>query len=174
MSTTPREKAPFVGAMMRVALHWVLEQIYAGVNEAGYTDLSPAQVGMFRYPTSEGLRPSELAQRLRVTKQSVNDLLRETERLGYLALAPDPADGRARVIRLTPRGRQLEQAVHHAAGAAEAGIARLLGPTAFEEFHSALERVAEAVHDGSLQAADDRPAPVEARPRTAQSATIIP
>jgi len=150
MSTASDDWTPFVGAMMRVALNWVLEQIYAGVAAAGYTDLSPAQVGMFRYPTSDGLRPSELAQRLRVTKQSVNDLLRGVERLDYLELVPDPADGRARIIRLTARGRQLEEVVHHSAGAAEARIATLLGAAAFGEFHSTLERVVEAVNEGTL------------------------
>lgn len=158
MSTTYEDRAPFVGAMMRVALYWVLEQIYAGVHDAGFTDLSPAQVGMFRYPTSEGLRPSELAQRLRVTKQSVNDLMRGVEGLGYLTLVPDPADGRARIIQLTGRGRQLETVVHQAAGAAEARIANLLGPTVFDEFRAALTSVTSAIQDGTLA----QPAPVRA------------
>ncbi|MBN9492689.1 MarR family transcriptional regulator [bacterium] len=150
MSITRETREPFVGSMMRLALHWVLEEIYAGVTAAGYTDLSRAQVGMFRYPTSEGLRPTELAQRLRVTKQSVNDLLRGVERLGYLELVRDPADGRARIIRLTARGRQLEDVLYRCAGAAEAGIASLLDAGAFGEFRATLERLVKAINEGTL------------------------
>ena len=58
--------------------------------EAGYDDLTPAQVGVFRYPGPDGYRPSEIATNLEVTKQSVNDLLGEVERKGYVTREADP------------------------------------------------------------------------------------
>jgi DNA-binding MarR family transcriptional regulator len=56
----------------------------------------------------DGLRPIELAERLRITKQSVNDLLGHLEQHGYLIREPDPADRRARVLRLTAKGQHFE------------------------------------------------------------------
>ena len=51
-----------------------------------------------------GLLEGFLANRLHLSKQATNDLLRDLEQMGYLRLEPDPADGRARIIRYTERG----------------------------------------------------------------------
>ncbi len=52
------------------------------------------------------LRPSELGARLGLSKQAVNDLVRELESKEYIALEPDPDDGRAKRIVATERGWQ--------------------------------------------------------------------
>ena len=101
------EPSPYVGALLRVVWQWVRDQMYAGVVAAGYDDLNAAHVGLWRYPGLDGLRPSQLADQGGITKQSVNDLLGHLEQHGYLVREPDSADGRARVIRLTSKGRRL-------------------------------------------------------------------
>ena len=117
--------------------------MYAGVVAAGYDDLSAAHVGLWRYPGLDGLRPSQLADLAGITKQSVNDLLGHLERHGYLGRVPDPADGRARVIRLTSKGRRLQQTIYAEAGDAETRIAEILGPRRFAQLHDSLELLAE-------------------------------
>jgi DNA-binding MarR family transcriptional regulator len=129
--------------MMRVAWQWVRDQIYVGVIAAGYDDLNAAHVGLFRYPTFDGLRPSQLADKVGITKQSVNDLLGHLERHGYLERVPDGADGRARVIRLTSKGRRLERTINAEARAAQDRIAEILGPRRFTQLHSSLEVLTE-------------------------------
>jgi DNA-binding MarR family transcriptional regulator len=113
--------------------------MYAGVVAAGYDDLNAAHVGLWRYPGLDGLRPSQLADNRGITKQSVNDLLGHLERHGYLERLPDAADGRARVIRLTSKGRRLQETIYDEAGAAELRIAEILGPRRFAQLHSCLE-----------------------------------
>ncbi len=135
-------RGPYVGAMMRHVWQWVREQIYAGVVAAGYDDLNPAHVGLIRYPTFEGLRPTALAEEVGITKQSVNDLLGHLEGRGYLVRVPDPADGRARVIRLTAKGRRLGRTVNAEAQAAERRIAEILGPRRFAQLRSSLQLLA--------------------------------
>src|ERR1700691_1193432 len=137
------ERSPYVGAMLRVVWQWVRDQLYAGVVAAGYDDLNAAHVGLWRYPGLEGLRPSQLADRAGITKQSVNDLLGHLEGHGYLLRVPDSADGRARTIRLTSRGRRLEQTIYAEAGAAQLRIAEILGPERFAHLHGSLEQLAE-------------------------------
>ncbi len=133
------DPGPYVGAMLGVVWQWVRDQMYAGVVAAGYDDLNAAHVGLWRYPGLEGLRPSQLADRRGITKQSVNDLLAHLEQQGYLSRVPDPADGRARVIRLSPKGWRLQRAIYAQAGAAQLRIAELLGPRRFAQLHSSLE-----------------------------------
>src|SRR5580700_2281398 len=137
------ERSPYVGAMLRVVWQWVRDQLYAGVVAAGYDDLNAAHVGLWRYPGLEGLRPSQLADRRGITKQSVNDLLGYLEQHGYLLRVPDSVDGRARVIRLTPKGWRLQQTIYAEAGAAQLRIEEILGPRRFAQLHSALELLTE-------------------------------
>ena len=134
---------PYVGAMLGVVWQWVRDQLYAGVVAAGYDDLNAAHVGLWRYPGLEGLRPSQLADRRGITKQSVNDLLAHLEQRGYLLRVPDPADKRARVIRLTSKGWRLQQAIYAEAGSAQLRIAEILGPRRFAQLHRSLELLTE-------------------------------
>ncbi len=91
----------------------------------------------------EGVRPSQLADRVGITKQSVNDLLGHLEGHGYLVRVADSVDGRARVIRLTAKGRQLGETIYAAAGAAQLQIEEILGPRRFAQLHSSLELLTE-------------------------------
>lgn len=127
--------------MMRTVHRWILEQVYAEVIAAGYEDLGRFHVGMFRWPTADGVRPSELADRLQITKQSVNTLLGDMEERGYLKRVPDPIDGRARIVRLTAKGRKLETVTYNAAESAQRQIAELLGPRRFSQFRASLEEL---------------------------------
>ncbi len=139
------EPIRYIGAMLRVVWQWVRDQLQAGVAIAGYDDLSAAHVALWRHPGLDGLRPSQLAEQLGITKQSVNDLLGHLERRGYLERVPDAADGRVRVIRLTPLGRQLEQTIYSEAQAAQMRIAEILGPQRFAQLHSSLELLVEVL-----------------------------
>jgi DNA-binding MarR family transcriptional regulator len=133
------ERSPYIGAMFGVIWEWVRNELYAGVIAAGFDDLSAAHVGLWRYPGLEGVRPSQVASRVGITKQSVNDLLGHLEGHEYLSRVPDSADGRARVIRLTAKGRRLEATIYTAAGAAQLRIAEILGPRRFAHLQRSLE-----------------------------------
>ena len=142
MSTGNPNRGPYLGALLRLGWQFVREEIYSGVLAAGYDDLNPAHVGLFRYPTLDRQRPSELADQLQITRQSVNDLLGHLERCGYLTREADPDDGRARVVQLTAKGRRLEKTINAQSHAAELTIAERLGPFSFSQLRTALEDLA--------------------------------
>jgi DNA-binding MarR family transcriptional regulator len=151
MSTVEAElRGPYVGSMMRTTVNWIMDCIYDRVVAAGFDDLGRAHVRLFRYPTPEGLRPSELADRLQVSKQSVNDLLHDLEARGYLVREPDPEDGRARVVRLTDRGRALQDAADEGAAAAQQLLADELGARRFAQMRDALQEVSTRIAAGEL------------------------
>jgi DNA-binding MarR family transcriptional regulator len=148
---------PFVGSLSRVVWLWVRREIYARVVEAGYDDLNPAHVGMFRNPSIAGRRPSDLAEDMQITKQSVNGLLGDLEARGYLVRARDPDDSRSRRIELTERGQQLEAVTMRAAEQAERDAAKLIGAERMRELRSILiDLVAQLPNEG-LVAARKRP-----------------
>ena len=126
---------------MRCSWQWVWQQIVEGVVAAGYDDITAAHIGMFRHPSLDGQRPTQLADQLQITKQSVNDLLGHLEHAGYITRQPDPADRRARVIRLTAKGQRLEQTIRDNAQAADQQIAELLGTRRYTQLCDALEQL---------------------------------
>lgn len=149
--------APRVGALLRRAWQRVRERIYSGVRKDGYDDLNPAHVSLFRYEGLDGRRPTQLAESMQITKQSINDLLRHLERCGYVHCRPDPEDGRARLVRLTARGRQLDAAVRVHAAAAERELTRELGEDSFRALYHLLQKIA----DMPTERAGDRPPTVQ-------------
>ena len=140
---TPLSNEPAIGALLRLAWQKVREQIYSGVNAEGYDDLNRAHVALFRYEGLDRKRPTQLAEQMQITKQSINDLLRHLEDCGYIELKPDPDDRRARLIVLTARGRQFETAVRRQAQAAEHELTERLGRRRFKDFRNTLISIAE-------------------------------
>ncbi|MBZ5722339.1 MAG: MarR family winged helix-turn-helix transcriptional regulator [Acidobacteriia bacterium] len=78
---------------------------------------------------------------MRITKQSVNDLLHHLEQCRYVECRPDPGDKRTRLVCLTSRGRQLDAAICTHARAAERELARELGEKRFQDFYSTLLKI---------------------------------
>jgi len=141
MSSGGANEGPYLGGLLRVCWQWIREQIFEGVRAAGYDDLKPSHVGLFRYPTLDRQRPSELADQLQITRQSVNELLGDLEGLGYVTRVSDPANKRARLVRLTASGRRLEKTINSQARIAELKIAELLGTGTFSQLRDALEQL---------------------------------
>ena len=132
---------PHIGALLRMAWQRVRARIYSGVRDDGYSDLSPAHVALFRFETIEGRRPTQVAESMQITKQSINDLIRDLERLGYAKCRLDPSDNRARLIHLTMRGRRLEAAARRYAVAAERELEHDLGQERFRELRAILLKI---------------------------------
>jgi DNA-binding MarR family transcriptional regulator len=142
------ERQPHIGGLLRLAWEHVRRSIYEGVRQAGYSDLQPAHVALFRYPEIEGLRPTQLAEQANLTKQSINGVLRHLERTGYVELRPDPKDARARLITFTDRGREFMDLCWRLAEQAELEFAAVVGEHSFWELRSGLERFVAATNGG--------------------------
>lgn len=78
----------------------------AAVNaEAGRVMLRDAHTRLLPHlQAPHGIRITELAKRVGVTKQAVQPLIAELADEGMVALSADPADGRARRVTLTAFG----------------------------------------------------------------------
>jgi DNA-binding MarR family transcriptional regulator len=82
-------------------------QLSERIEAAGFGDIRPGHRCVFgNIDPDAGSRLTELAERAHMTKQSVGEVTSDLEQRGYLERVPDPADGRAKIIRLTERGRE--------------------------------------------------------------------
>jgi DNA-binding MarR family transcriptional regulator len=78
------------------------------VADTEYDDLRISHGCVFGNIDPDGTRLTELAERAHMTKQSVGEVATTLEQRGYVERVPDPSDGRAKIIRLTERGRRAQ------------------------------------------------------------------
>ena len=76
-----------------------------------------------------------------MSKQAMNQLLRSLEELGYLERSDAPDGGRARIVRLTKRGRAAYAKIHDVLRDIEREWSAELGPRRFAELKALLHRV---------------------------------
>ncbi len=81
-------------------------RLRAAFAAAGLDGIRPAQSVALVPLAAGGMHASALADRLRVSRQAVAQAVAGLERHGYVTRVPNPVDARARLIELTPRGRQ--------------------------------------------------------------------
>jgi DNA-binding MarR family transcriptional regulator len=129
---------PLIGALLRVPWESVQRHMLERLHDSGFDDLDAAHLNVFQYPGPQGARPTELASRLRISKQALNYLLGELERLGYLERRPDPDDLRSKRVALTPRGTSAIGVIREAVGEVETAWAKQLGPRRFAELRNLL------------------------------------
>jgi DNA-binding MarR family transcriptional regulator len=129
---------PLIGALLRVPYEEVRRRMLERLHERGFADLEAPHLNVLQYPGPQGTRPSELAARLQVSKQALNYLLGQLERLGYLERHPDPGDQRSRRIALTERGLSVIPVIREAVGEVEAAWSERLGEDRFAELRNIL------------------------------------
>jgi DNA-binding MarR family transcriptional regulator len=133
-----------IGALLRVPAQAVQRRIIQGLNEAGFEGLRMPHMAVLQYPGPDGVRPGMLAERAGMSKQAVNQLLRSLEGLGYIVRSDVPDEGRARVVRLTKRGRAAYARIHDILGDIEREWSTELGRGRFAQLKELLFRVWES------------------------------
>src|SRR5215218_5021543 len=129
---------PLIGALLRVPWEAVQRHMLERLHERGFDDFDAAYLNVFQYPGPQGTRPSELAARLGISKQALNYLLGELERLDYLERRPDPDDLRSKRIALTQRGTSAISVIREAVGEMETTWAQPPGPKRFAQLRNLL------------------------------------
>jgi DNA-binding MarR family transcriptional regulator len=129
---------PMIGALMRLPWEAVTHRLLRALREHGFDDIDGPQLSVILWPGPEGMRPSDLAAHMRVTKQALNYLLRDLEQNGYLERHPDTDDRRARRIALTDRGRALIPVIRSAVADTEREWAAALGEQRFAQLRELL------------------------------------
>jgi len=76
-----------------------------------------------------------------MTKQSMAELVTHLERLGYVERVPDPSDRRAKLVRATPRGRELYVIAREVVAEIEAEWTERLGKAKMRQLRALLEEL---------------------------------
>jgi|SRR5215208_419922 len=121
--------------------------------EEGYGDIREGYGCVFGFiDIDEGSRLTELAERAGLTKQAVGEVIPELEQLGYLTREPDPRDRRAKIIKLTPKGRDACLTGRRLFAEIEREWADQLGEDLLAGLRDAAEKIAAAERGEAAQA----------------------
>ncbi|MBT4522578.1 MAG: MarR family transcriptional regulator [Halieaceae bacterium] len=82
-------------------------RILALMHERGHVQLRKSHSAVFGNLGFGAVRVTELAARAQITQQAMGKMLKELERIGWIARDTDGSDRRAREIRLTEKGLEL-------------------------------------------------------------------
>jgi DNA-binding MarR family transcriptional regulator len=138
----PAEARPNIGLVLDTLSQRIDHAIHARLDGEGFADIRPVHSAVFENVRGEGSRLTELAEQARMTKQSIQYVVDDLERLGYAERFPDPADRRAKLVRLTPRGRAAVLVAREAIADVERQWSRTLGPRGFAALRRRLEALA--------------------------------
>ena len=82
----------------------IIDRLHAELARQGHPDVRPAYGFAMQAIGRDGATASELGRRLGISKQAAGKTVDRLESLGYAERVDDAADGRRKLIRLTPRG----------------------------------------------------------------------
>jgi DNA-binding MarR family transcriptional regulator len=132
---------PLIGALLRMPWEIVRQRMLDGLHQRGFTDLVPAHLTVLQYPGPDGQRPSELADRIRISKQALNYLLGQMEELGYLTRVGDSEDQRSKRVKLTARGRAVIRSIREIVAEVETEWESQLGAASFAQLRDLLTQL---------------------------------
>ena len=133
------EWKPTVPALVNLVAASGASHLRAAFAAAGLDGIRPAQSIALVPLVTGGLHASDLADRMRVSRQAVAQAVAALERHHYVTRVPDPLDARARIIELTPRGRQALRVMRSNALDLEKRWEKTLGRQRLGELREALQ-----------------------------------
>jgi len=139
--TSAREQPENLAILVREPFRAGTELLHERLAERGHPEVRPPHGAALQYLDDDGTQVSELARRAQVTKQSMAELVAHLERHGYVERVPDPADRRARLVRATPRGREVYAIAREVVAELEARWTAQLGAARMRQLRALLEEL---------------------------------
>src|SRR4051794_18606925 len=116
-----------LGILLTLALRAFVDQLHHELDAEGFADVRPAFGVVFRALRDEPLTLTDLAGRLGVTKQAASKVVEEMTQLRLVRRRTSPADARAKLLTLTPRGRRAMAAAMRIGADIDARLAQQTG-----------------------------------------------
>ena len=131
-----------LGFLLAKASQRLNELLYQRFVERGFAEVRPAY-GSLLLPLFEedGLRMGQLAERARLSKQTMTTMVRLLERDGLVNREPDAADGRAFRVHLTDRAKEFQPVAEEVLRELDDRVAAALSPRATTALERALKGV---------------------------------
>jgi len=129
-----------MGRLLLEAFNWFDESLLASLKEQGWPELSHSQSMVMAHLGKGGIRISELARRLGVSRQAAQKSVKELERLKLLKTEVDPTNSSAKTVVLTTQGKANVAAALNAFSEIEIQLSRRIGDSDLTSMRMTLEK----------------------------------
>ena len=123
------------------------ELVRPAVAAASGTTLRPSQVRLLSLTPATGMRVTDLAARVGMTKQALGEFVATLQDGGLVEVAVDERDRRVRLVRLTPAGRRLRERVEAAIADTERHWRDQVGEARWATFREVLAEIGDPEAD---------------------------
>jgi DNA-binding MarR family transcriptional regulator len=103
--------------------------------------LRPSQLRLLSLTPADGLRVTDLAARVGMTKQALGEFVATLQDAGLVEVTVDQRDRRVRLIRPTPAGQELQRVIESAIAEIERRWAAEVGPERWATFRAVLAEI---------------------------------
>ncbi|WP_432948000.1 MarR family winged helix-turn-helix transcriptional regulator [Kribbella sp. CA-253562] len=131
-----------LATLMFIAYRAMDDEVLRAMRASGY-QVTVAQARIAQRIAPGGSRLTDLAEQAQVTKQTASLLVAALENEGLVERVPDPADGRARLIRFTPKGQTAADRAREVVTRVEQNWTEHLGPELAGALRQALTKLRE-------------------------------
>jgi DNA-binding MarR family transcriptional regulator len=122
-----------IGQLLVRLLYRFRQELLSVAADGGYPDIRTPHLQIFGNLGIDGIRLTDLAARAQLSLAATSEFVTDLQQLGYLERRPDPADGRAKLIFPTPRGRQALDDAGDRVAEIEHDWSTLVGRTQFDQ-----------------------------------------
>lgn len=148
--------------LLSSVINWQ-DALVRGLQEKGFRRFRASHMNLLRHIDLGGTRITEIAQRARLSKQAVGQLLGACEAEKLVKTIPDPTDRRAKIVTFTNLGRAVIDAERDVMERIDAELGNILGAGNFAELRRLLTVLAEWV--GPFAGSGKKPRSVKSRQR---------
>lgn len=142
-----RARPATLTVLMREAFVALNELVMARLAERGHVEVRAAHSAVFQYLDDDGTTVSLLAERARMTKQAMAELVRHLEAHDYVTRVPDPADRRAKLVLATDRGREVQAIAGELVPEIEERVGAVVGVARVPVLKAELDAIRAAITD---------------------------
>ena len=125
--TMERDRSGILAHLLFDAARRHESRIIELIGDLGHVDVRSTHLTVIRNLDLEGTRITELARRAGVTKQSMSDLVRRCEDMGFVGRSADETDRRAKKIIFTNKGRELVEDIWDVVDRVDEEMAVIIG-----------------------------------------------
>ena len=153
--STGSDLPPLIALVERTNRTLVADLVSAAA-ERGFPEVRVSHNAVFATLQAEGSRVSDMAARAGITKQSLAAIVKDLEGAGLVTVSPDPADGRAKVVKYTERGLQCARGGAAYLREVEEALATLIGRDRLDDLRELLVQTAVHFETGRAQRGEPR------------------
>lgn len=136
-----REKGDALSRYLGRAQIRLIDKLRLELSQSEGPELSLSQFHCLQFLCLKGISQKDLAKKLGVTKQAMNQAINDLEEKGLIFKVKDPFDSRIKIIRHTSNGRKVVAKIISATMKIENEIIDLVGERNFKNLKKSLSKI---------------------------------